>query len=954
MGTFTQKSRESKGRAITDGAARKESSVDQSLQRADERPAAVAHQALEQSLNQSDKVQTQLRLQQSLNESPRVVAQMKLAATLSGHQSETQSQQPVQRQDALEDEELTQRQASLEDEEPLQGKLEAVQREEMAEEEPLQAKQAPLQREEMEEDEPLQSKAQPVQREAMAEEEEPLQPKLESAQRQAMAEDEEPLQGRFGTVQKKENQTGLPDSLKAGVENLSGLSMDDVKVHYNSSAPEQVQALAYTQGSEIHVGPGQEKHLAHEAWHVAQQKQGRVQPTMQARGVSINDDQGLEREADVMGQNASRVAEVDSRTERNKPSGLVQGKFSRAPLIRNTPSSDAGPQSSTKAAAPVVQRADPDVLEWADLLTGDVDFEGHPFETELTQIREIINKIGAEKVRAYLREELGIGEGAEIGEQLNQMLTNPLEGIRQAILSSDVDVDKIFEAMQAFGLPVTKNIVKAVKSYNYNSEWINFTPDNFLSWIKLATGQGNIRDAQYLIHEAIEIGAILNSGTGLDPFMTPEEYGELEGEESDRLSDVFGGGEDGGGGLYATSHLRALEYEYKFVAIQIHSLTGLAYSYLDVAAADPDRSEARDKLMAPNSEETLGEDEQYANVGENVVDLSPQKRELLGFEEGAVTLSDLVRAVKGYKIAQLMQRKTVDNSHAPIQRQINWVSGDIRYDNNLAEGMVVNRPYIGFTDPTINGESMTRGQDFMMKYDLPAPKILSQEIVPKKVVEEEPKKSESSKSDESENSKSDDEFEGWGTGAVSGGEESDEDQPVTVKALMAIDKVPVVNLGYIMHLPTMDAWTVTASKEEVAAAIKRYDNKLDTSGLAERVTLVVKGEPSDTQFLIHVLNHEFEHVFITLDYIYDYLWDFDRKMEAVKNQPVEVTAVSFELTDEYWMKVIGMGGYEFLSDFHKKLSAAQDTFHKTPEGSYPKPKVTILAADRVLITLGGH
>ena len=98
--------------------------------------------------------------------------------------------------------------------------------------------------------------------------------------------------------------TGLPDSLKAGVETLSGISMDDVHVHYNSSKPAQVQALAYTQGTEIHVGSGQEQHLAHEAWHVVQQKQGRVKPTLQAKGVAINDDQGLEREADVMGEKA--------------------------------------------------------------------------------------------------------------------------------------------------------------------------------------------------------------------------------------------------------------------------------------------------------------------------------------------------------------------------------------------------------------------------------------------------------------------------------------------------------------------------------------------------------------------------------------------------------------------------------------------------------------------------
>lgn len=28
------------------------------------------------------------------------------------------------------------------------------------------------------------------------------------------------------------------------------------------------------EGAEIHVGPGQEQHLAHEAWHVTQQKAG--------------------------------------------------------------------------------------------------------------------------------------------------------------------------------------------------------------------------------------------------------------------------------------------------------------------------------------------------------------------------------------------------------------------------------------------------------------------------------------------------------------------------------------------------------------------------------------------------------------------------------------------------------------------------------------------------------
>jgi uncharacterized protein DUF4157 len=94
---------------------------------------------------------------------------------------------------------------------------------------------------------------------------------------------------------------GLPDGLRTRIEALSGLPMDDVRVHYGSPAPARVGALAYTQGSTIHLRRGQERHLAHEAWHVVQQKQGRVRPTLSLDGRHINDDRGLEAEADRMG-----------------------------------------------------------------------------------------------------------------------------------------------------------------------------------------------------------------------------------------------------------------------------------------------------------------------------------------------------------------------------------------------------------------------------------------------------------------------------------------------------------------------------------------------------------------------------------------------------------------------------------------------------------------------------
>ena len=110
---------------------------------------------------------------------------------------------------------------------------------------------------------------------------------------------------QLARAEPRPNRTRMPDGLKAGIESLSGMSMDGIKIYYNSPRPAQLNALAYTQGTDIHVAPGKEKHLPHEAWHVVQQAQGRVAPSTQlSGGIPINDDEGLEREADVMGAKA--------------------------------------------------------------------------------------------------------------------------------------------------------------------------------------------------------------------------------------------------------------------------------------------------------------------------------------------------------------------------------------------------------------------------------------------------------------------------------------------------------------------------------------------------------------------------------------------------------------------------------------------------------------------------
>lgn len=108
----------------------------------------------------------------------------------------------------------------------------------------------------------------------------------------------------------RKNTTGMPDTLKTGVETLSGFSLDKVRVHYHSSHPARVRARAYTQGTDIHIGPGQEKYLPHEAWHVVQQMQGRVKPTTRTGATALNDDEALEQEADREGQRASSLSSL--------------------------------------------------------------------------------------------------------------------------------------------------------------------------------------------------------------------------------------------------------------------------------------------------------------------------------------------------------------------------------------------------------------------------------------------------------------------------------------------------------------------------------------------------------------------------------------------------------------------------------------------------------------------
>ncbi len=111
----------------------------------------------------------------------------------------------------------------------------------------------------------------------------------------------------------------LPCDVQSKMEGAFGADFSAVRVHEGPRAG-AIGAQAYTQGTDIHFATGQyqpgtqrgQEILGHELAHVVQQSQGRVEANTQAKGLAVNDDAGLEREADDMGARAARGESVGS------------------------------------------------------------------------------------------------------------------------------------------------------------------------------------------------------------------------------------------------------------------------------------------------------------------------------------------------------------------------------------------------------------------------------------------------------------------------------------------------------------------------------------------------------------------------------------------------------------------------------------------------------------------
>ncbi|WP_052430406.1 eCIS core domain-containing protein [Sporocytophaga myxococcoides] len=197
-----------------------------------------------------------------------------------------------------------------EDEEPVQRKGPVPLQFHAAEEEdiPVQRKgPVPPMSIENEEEQPIQRKGPiPLQFYAIEEEEEPVQRKGPVP---PISFDQEELSQSGSSSSDK-----MPPFVQRKMESSFGEDFSDVNIHANSSQSKDLNAHAFAKGNDIHFAPGRynpesqkgQELLGHELTHVVQQRQGRVQSTAQKKGVGINDDVGLEKEADLMGEKAAK------------------------------------------------------------------------------------------------------------------------------------------------------------------------------------------------------------------------------------------------------------------------------------------------------------------------------------------------------------------------------------------------------------------------------------------------------------------------------------------------------------------------------------------------------------------------------------------------------------------------------------------------------------------------
>ncbi|SNS50897.1 MULTISPECIES: DUF4157 domain-containing protein [unclassified Azospirillum] len=135
------------------------------------------------------------------------------------------------------------------------------------------------------------------------------------------------------------------------VSAATNTDLTGVKIHTNSPEPARIDAHGFTRGNEIHLAPGQEKHLPHELGHVVQQMAGKVKPTGTVNGLPINDHPALEREATEIGNKAFSASRAETSSTRPGAKPSIQRQARSQPPHRLSMANGVIQRAGTKPRA---------------------------------------------------------------------------------------------------------------------------------------------------------------------------------------------------------------------------------------------------------------------------------------------------------------------------------------------------------------------------------------------------------------------------------------------------------------------------------------------------------------------------------------------------------------------------------------------------------------------------
>jgi hypothetical protein len=191
-----------------------------------------------------------------------------------------------------------------------------------------------------------------------------------------------------------------------------------------------------------------------------------------------------------------------------------------------------------------------------------------------------------------------------------------------------------------------------VKNYNFDSQGLGFTYENYAAWRRLVTGKGTIGDAAYIVHEIAEVEELqrIRRETRFDfmkiNFSTPKEFKQWNNDFKR---------------YYRQAHSKALKAEYQFVAQQIIKVTNgtVTISVLQAAAIDPTRyislrtnetEAARHMIVDGMIMREHNHYNSWRRRTHEVVSLGKSVQRRLGHYRKQTTLKELIRLVKNMRI----------------------------------------------------------------------------------------------------------------------------------------------------------------------------------------------------------------------------------------------------------------------------------------------------------------